>query len=167
MPTSTSGSRPAPRPRADAFGGSGSAETGRLRLRVRGVVQGVGFRPFVYRLAHRLRLRGWVLNDGDGVLIEASGSGAALDALSPALISECPPAGRVDAIVELARGPADAIADGFVIHDSPQGGDITTLISPDLAVCDDCLRELNDPSDRRYGYPYINCTHCGPRYSII
>ncbi len=167
MPTSTSGSRPAPRPRADAFGGSGSAETGRLRLRVRGVVQGVGFRPFVYRLAHRLELRGWVLNDGDGVLIEASGSGAALDALPAALVSECPPAGRVDAIVELARGPADAIADGFVIHDSPQGGDITTLISPDLAVCDDCLRELSDPTDRRYGYPYINCTHCGPRYSII
>ncbi len=140
-----------------------------VRARVRGVVQGVGFRPFVYRLAQRHGLAGWVLNDPEGVLLEASGQGPELDAFLAALAAEAPPAARVEAVEAGSRSPADprALGAGFAIRDSQAPGAITTLISPDLAVCDDCLAELFDPDDPRYRYPYINCTNCGPRYSII
>jgi len=139
----------------------------RARIRVQGVVQGVGFRPFVYLLARRHGLAGWVLNDARGVLIEAVGGSDALAAFTAGLRSEAPVAARVDAVTTLERGPADAPGTTFEIRESARGGSITTLISPDLAVCDACLEELFDPHDPRFNYPYINCTHCGPRYSII
>ncbi len=139
----------------------------RVRIRVQGVVQGVGFRPFVYLLAHRHGLAGWVLNDAQGVLIEAIGNPQALAAFTAALGREAPGAARVDGVRTLEREPFDAPGPPFRIRESTEGGAVTTLISPDLAICDACLEELFDPRDPRYGYPYINCTHCGPRYSII
>lgn len=140
-----------------------------VRARVRGVVQGVGYRPFVYRLALRHGLAGWVLNDPEGVRLEATGDPEALDAFLLALSREAPAAARVEAVEPGPRsaGDAAATAAGFAIRASEAPGHVTTLISPDLAVCDDCLRELFDASDPRYRYPYITCTNCGPRYSII
>ena len=142
-----------------------------IRLRVRGVVQGVGFRPFIYRLARRFELGGWVLNDAQGVLIQASGVAEVLEAFKRAIRDEAPPAARVEEVIvegvfEVGRSP-DEEGGAFVIAKSTRSGDISTLISPDLAVCRDCLAELFDPGDRRYHYPYITCTNCGPRYSII
>jgi hydrogenase maturation protein HypF len=137
-------------------------------LRVRGTVQGVGYRPFVYRLARAHALAGWVRNDAHGVTIEVAGDAEALDAFAAALAAEAPPAARVDEVAELDRRTAAADASaGFVIVPSEDASDVTTAISPDLPVCDDCLREMRDPNDRRYGYPYVNCTNCGPRYSIV
>ncbi len=130
-------------------------------------MQGVGFRPFVYLLAHRHGLSGWVLNDAQGVLIEAAGDPAALAAFTGGIAREAPAAARVDSVTTLERAPADRPGGPFEIRQSAAGGSVTTLISPDLAICDACLEELFDPRDRRYRYPYINCTHCGPRYSII
>jgi hydrogenase maturation protein HypF len=140
----------------------------RRRLRVTGTVQGVGFRPFIYRLAREHALAGWVRNDVHGVTIEAVGDAEVLDAFAAAIAAEAPPAARVEAVAELERGaPIDGAAHGFVIVPSEDASDVTTAISPDLPVCDDCLREMRDPADRRHGYPFINCTNCGPRYSII
>ena len=142
----------------------------RVRLRVRGVVQGVGYRPFVYRLALRHGLTGWVLNDTEGVLVEASGAPDTLAAFALNLRAQAPAAARVDGVEEVERVRADdeAAAGTFEIRaSSPAAASATTLISPDLAVCDDCLRELFDPADARYHYPYITCTNCGPRWSII
>ena len=144
-----------------------------VTLRVRGVVQGVGFRPFVYRLAHRHELAGWVKNDGEGVLIEATGPDEVLDAFATAIEEQAPFAADVERVLELDRRPAPpepraaAGEERFTIVTSGARGHPTTLISPDLPICPDCLRELFDPDDRRHGYPYINCTNCGPRYSII
>lgn len=135
------------------------------RITVRGIVQGVGFRPFVYRLALRFDLRGWVLNDTGGVTIHAEGKPAILDRFAAALECEAPPASRVTSVTQVATDPENAT--GFEIRTSEQSGPPTTRISPDLAVCDNCLREMGDPTDRRHRYPYINCTDCGPRYSII
>lgn len=137
-----------------------------LRLRVRGIVQGVGFRPFVHRLATGLGLSGWVLNDPEGVLVEVRGPEVALDAFCQALRREAPPAARVDGVEELFREDGGELS-GFTIRESTTGGILAALIPPDLAVCEDCLRELWDPQDPRYLYPYINCTNCGPRYSIL
>ncbi len=136
----------------------------RRRIRIRGVVQGVGFRPFVYGLARRHGLGGFVLNDGEGVLVEAEGARAALDAFAESLRSEAPPLARVTSIESepLPLGGASA----FTIATSAPTGR-TALISPDVATCDDCLRELFDPSDRRYRYPFVNCTNCGPRFTIV
>ncbi|MEA2664269.1 MAG: hydrogenase maturation protein HypF, partial [Candidatus Eremiobacteraeota bacterium] len=136
-----------------------------LDVRIRGVVQGVGFRPFVYRLAGRYGLAGWVRNGASGVLIHAEGPPAALDAFARAVLAEAPPAATI-AAVESSAGTPEGF-DGFVIRAS--GGDepLSARISPDLPVCEACLRELFDPADRRHGYPYITCTDCGPRYSII
>jgi hydrogenase maturation protein HypF len=136
-----------------------------LDLRVRGVVQGVGFRPFVYRLAQRYRLAGWVRNGAIGVLIHAEGPADALEAFARAVVAEAPPA-AVIASVESTTAAPEGFA-SFAIRAS--GGDEppSARISPDLPVCDACLRELFDPADRRYRYPYITCTNCGPRYSII
>lgn len=141
----------------------------RRRLRVTGTVQGVGFRPFVYRLARGLELAGWVRNDVRGVTIEATADPETLDRFVAALAAEAPPAARVEAVAELERGPVDgAPPPGFAIVASDEGeADTTTAISPDLPVCDDCLRELRDPADRRHRYPFVNCTNCGPRFSII
>lgn len=136
----------------------------RHHVRVRGVVQGVGFRPFVYRLAHTLGLSGWVRNDGEGVELEAQGPSASVAALIARIRSEAPPLARVDAVATrgCAADPADR---GFTIRSSA-GGAISTAIGPDSAVCADCLAELFDAADRRWRYPFINCTHCGPRHTI-
>ncbi len=137
----------------------------RRHLRVTGVVQGVGFRPFVYGLARRLGLAGLVGNDSRGVFIELEGSPTALDAFHGELIYHPPPLAhivKVDVETVDVRGDTD-----FVIVESEAQAGAHTLISPDLAVCADCLRELFDPADRRYRYPFINCTNCGPRFTII
>lgn len=134
------------------------------RLRVRGVVQGVGFRPFVYRFANSLGLVGWVRNDGGGVEIEIQGSEPVLDAFTQCLASEAPPLARVDAI-EPEVIPPDHSRKDFTILPSAEG-EVATAIGPDVGVCRACLSELFNPDDRRWRYPFINCTHCGPRYTI-
>jgi len=140
-----------------------------LVLRVRGIVQGVGFRPFVHRVASRLRLRGWVRNDAQGVLIRAAGPAAQVEALMRALTEEAPAAARVFAVETLSPdGAMDFPAGGFAIVPSgSQGLPVETVVPPDLALCADCRRELLDPRDRRHRHPFINCTQCGPRYSIL
>ncbi len=137
----------------------------RMQIRVRGIVQGVGYRPFVYRQAVRRGLSGWVQNDSEGVLLEAEGEPDVIRSLAASLRDEAPPAAAVDS-VEVAALPVKGESD-FRILPSPSGTAAQTLISPDLAICEDCRRELLTASDRRYGYPFINCTNCGPRYSII
>lgn len=134
------------------------------RLRVRGVVQGVGFRPFVYRFARSLGLTGWVRNDGGGVEIEIQGSEPILDAFTQCLATEAPPLARVDSI-EPEVIPPDLGRKEFTILPSA-GGEMATAIGPDVGVCRACLHELFDLRDRRWRYPFINCTHCGPRYTI-
>ncbi|MEN6633620.1 MAG: Sua5/YciO/YrdC/YwlC family protein, partial [Candidatus Polarisedimenticolia bacterium] len=136
-----------------------------MRLAVRGVVQGVGFRPFVYRLARELELAGWVLNGPDGVAIHVEGDEAALDAFAARLAAEPPPAARI-ASLETEPAAAAGFA-SFEIRASAAGTRPTTRVSPDLPLCANCRRELFDPADRRFGYPYINCTDCGPRFSIV
>ena len=140
------------------------------RIHVTGVVQGVGFRPFVYNLAVRLGLSGWVLNSSAGVEIEVAGPAAALDELVRQLRSHPPPLARIEsvAVTEIPLPEeGDPSFSGFVIrHSQAQPGEFQP-ISPDIAVCNDCLRELFDPADRRYRYPFINCTNCGPRFTII
>ncbi|MBB3265567.1 hydrogenase maturation protein HypF [Azospirillum sp. OGB3] len=134
----------------------------RLRVRVRGQVQGVGFRPFLHGLAHRFALTGWVLNDGDGVLAEVQGD--SLERLLTALAEDAPPLARIDA-VETDAIPSQPGETGFAVLASRHGA-VTTGIAPDAAVCPACLAELFDPADRRYRYPFLNCTHCGPRFTI-
>ena len=143
------------------------AGTGRLarRIHVRGVVQGVGFRPFVFRLARTHALDGWVLNGDAGVQIHVEGREQALEAFISELQSRPPRAAHIAEITIEADG-IDAVR-GFEIRQSESDRRPTTRVSPDLPVCDACLKELFDPADRRYLYPYINCTNCGPRYSIV
>lgn len=134
-------------------------------VRVRGIVQGVGFRPFVFRLAAAHGVTGWVLNGDQGVEIHAEGNEAALASFIRDIESHPPPAARIESVEVL---PTDiAPFDRFRIIESVQGNPPTVRISPDLPVCADCLAELFEPRDRRFGYPYINCTNCGPRFSII
>ncbi len=140
-------------------------ETVGERIRVRGLVQGVGFRPAVWRLANEARLTGTVRNDGEGVLIEIWGGRRTLDRFVAALVSRAPPLARIDGI-ERASLRAPPAADGFTIVASA-GGEVHTAVLPDAAVCADCLAECFDPGDRRYRYPFVNCTHCGPRLSIV
>ncbi len=137
----------------------------RVRVRVRGIVQGVGFRPYVYRLAAELRLAGWVLNDAEGVMIEAEGQGAAVEAFLRRLPLDAPPLALVSALEREQRTAQDE--HGFEIRPSPRGAPADTPIAADGATCADCLRELLDPRDRRYRYPFINCTNCGPRFTIV
>ena len=141
-----------------------------VHIHVTGIVQGVGMRPFVYREAMAHGICGWVLNAGDGVHIEAHASVEALDGFVAALSEHAPAAARVEHVelMDLAPGDWDAASEqGFRIVASQDQTAHTTLISPDIATCDDCLRELFDPADRRYHYPFINCTNCGPRFTII
>jgi hydrogenase maturation protein HypF len=139
------------------------------RIRVRGLVQGVGFRPTVWRLARRLGLRGDVCNDGEGVLIRAWGAPRQIDAFCAALRAECPPLAHIDS---LERGPlgdfpaAIQAGGGFHILASAAGF-VGTGVVPDAATCPACAAEVADPADRRYRYPFTNCTHCGPRLSIV
>jgi hydrogenase maturation protein HypF len=137
----------------------------RRRFVVQGIVQGVGFRPFVYALALRLGLVGFVLNDSLGVTIEVEGTTEALGGFQRALDEEIPPLARIDAIASELLPPRHESA--FVITHSQAGTERRALISPDTATCDDCLLELFDPTDRRYRYPFINCTNCGPRFTIV
>lgn len=136
----------------------------RHRLLVGGVVQGVGFRPFVYALARDLGLSGSVANTSSGVVIEVEGGALALGAFSEALVVRRPALAQIDRIETDSIAPRGGT--GFAIEHSRDGGG-RTLISPDVATCDDCLFELADPADRRYLHPFISCTNCGPRFSII
>lgn len=141
-----------------------------VHIHVTGIVQGVGMRPFVYREAMAHGICGWVLNAGDGVHIEAHALADALDAFVAALSEHAPAAARVEyvEVVDLAANGWDAVnEEGFRIVASQDQTAHTTLVSPDIATCNDCLRELFDPADRRYHYPFINCTNCGPRFTII
>lgn len=141
-----------------------------VHIHVTGIVQGVGMRPFVYREAMAHGICGWVLNAGDGVHVEAHACAEALGGFVAALSDHAPAAARVERIVvaDLEPGTWDAADEqGFRIVASQDQTAHTTLISPDIATCDDCLRELFDPADRRYHYPFINCTNCGPRFTII
>jgi hydrogenase maturation protein HypF len=137
----------------------------RRRLRVTGTVQGVGFRPFVYRLAADLGLAGWVGNDSLGVILEAEGPAPALDRLAERLVAEAPPLARVESVVAEPVAPTGEA--GFTVVLSRDAGSPAVAVPVDVATCDDCLRELADPADRRFGYPFVNCTNCGPRYTII
>ena len=134
-------------------------------IRVRGVVQGVGFRPFVFRLAEANTLFGWVRNGEEGVEIHLEGAEPALDAFLRQLESQPPPAARITAIDVSPATPAGLTR--FTIRESRSQRAPTVRISPDLPVCDECLAELFRPGDQRYQYPYINCTNCGPRYTIV
>lgn len=134
-------------------------------VRVRGVVQGVGFRPFVFGLARRNTLAGWVLNGGEGVEMHLEGSDASLRAFLRDLERTPPPAAVISAI-EVEEAAAEGLA-GFEIRESLAAGIPSVRISPDLPVCAECLQELFDAGDRRHAYPYINCTNCGPRYSVV
>jgi hydrogenase maturation protein HypF len=137
----------------------------RTRVQVEGVVQGVGFRPFVYALASRLALAGHVGNDVAGVFIEIEGPPPRVREFLALLERDAPPLARIDAVRTLAISPSGG-AD-FVIVPSEPGGRRQALISADSATCADCLAELADPGDRRFGYPFINCTNCGPRFTIV
>ena len=134
-------------------------------IRIRGIVQGVGFRPFVYRLAQEHELTGWVLNGEDGVSIHAEGDESALLTFVERLRTDAPPAAAI-AQLEVDQATPDGFTD-FTIRESERRDRPTVRISPDLPVCDACLKELFDPADRRFHYPYINCTDCGPRYTVI
>ena len=145
--------------------GAPARERRRARVRVAGTVQGVGFRPYVYRLAGELGLAGFVLNDARGVLIEVEGSPAAVDRFLARLGSEAPPLAVVEQLVVEERAPSgDQV---FAIRESAAGELPDAPVTPDTATCEDCLRELFDPTDRRFRYPFINCTNCGPRFTIV
>lgn len=137
----------------------------RVRVRVQGTVQGVGFRPYVYRLAGELELAGYVLNDSHGVLAEVEGAALAVAEFLVRLASEAPPLARVEQVRAEELTPAGTA--GFQILASPRGGVPDAPVAPDSATCAACLAELFDPQDRRFRYPFINCTDCGPRFTIV
>src|SRR5262249_10191581 len=143
----------------------------RALARVTGTVQGVGFRPYVYRLAGELGLSGYVLNDAHGVLVEVEGDAHAVGAFLARLAPEAPPLAAVESVraTELAvrpwargRGPP-----GFEIRPSPRGESADAPVTADTATCEACLGELFDAGDRRHRYPFINCTNCGPRFTVV
>ena len=136
----------------------------RLSLIIQGVVQGVGFRPFIYRLATELGLVGWVNNSAQGVLVEVEGSQAQLEIFLQRIQQEKPPHASIQSMISSLLEPLGYST--FEIRPST-GGQKTTLVLPDKAICPDCLREILDPTDRRYHYPFTNCIHCGPRFSIL
>jgi hydrogenase maturation protein HypF len=142
-----------------------TAPVSRYRIRVEGVVQGVGFRPFVHGLAAARGLSGLVGNDTAGVFIEVEGDPGELDWFLAALQADAPPLAVIDRVETAAIDPTGSA--GFLIVESDPGGERQTLISPDTATCEACLAELFDPGDRRFRHPFINCTNCGPRFSII
>lgn len=136
-----------------------------MRLSIRGVVQGVGFRPFIYRIAVRSGLRGYVTNTPGSVTVHLEGEPGAIRRFRELFREELPPAARVARIME--RRVAREGFSGFAIEKSEQAGTVLSTIPPDIALCPACLRELSDPNDRRFGYPFINCTGCGPRFTIV
>jgi hydrogenase maturation protein HypF len=143
----------------------GSTDLERQRIVVQGIVQGVGFRPFVYGLAAGMKLAGFVRNDSEGVTIEIEGEPPTLAAFRAALQGQAPPLARIDEVLAESIEPSHETV--FAILHSQSGAQRRTLISPDVATCDDCLRELLDNTDRRFGYPFTNCTNCGPRFTIV
>jgi hydrogenase maturation protein HypF len=139
--------------------------TRRLRLYVRGAVQGVGFRPTVYRVATGLGLAGWVANSAAGVEVEVEGEAERVERFVPELLAARPPRAVIQGMESRWLDPLGAT--GFEVRESQVEGAATTLLLPDIAACPDCVREILDPADRRYGYPFTNCTNCGPRFTII
>ncbi|MCK4387685.1 MAG: carbamoyltransferase HypF, partial [Dehalococcoidia bacterium] len=135
------------------------------RISVHGIVQGVGFRPFVYRLATDLNLKGWVCNTSEDVKIEIEGGREAIEQFCLELTMEAPPLARIEDIAITYHHPVSY--KDFEIRGSLATKGKYQLISPDIATCQACLSELLDPNDRRYRYPFINCTNCGPRFTII
>ena len=151
-------------------GAQSDSDRARIRIRIGGIVQGVGFRPFIYSLATSLGLGGFVRNDTRGVIVEAEGRAARLSELVERIRLEAPPLARLEEIS--SSFIPNCGADEFHIikstgGDSGSAGNREVLISPDLATCDDCVRELFTPGDRRFGYPFNNCTNCGPRFTIV
>ncbi|MCX7708297.1 MAG: carbamoyltransferase HypF [Clostridia bacterium] len=140
------------------------AEKTRSIINIKGIVQGVGFRPFVYNLAALYHITGWVMNFPGGVCIEAEGGDTALEAFQQDLLKKAPPLSYIDRFAVETAEPVGY--QEFVIKESKNEAVHDVYISPDVAVCEDCLRELKDPGDRRFGYPFINCTNCGPRFTI-
>lgn len=154
-----------PRAPQRTVGNTDSARRERLKMVVRGAVQGVGFRPFVYRLATELNLNGYVSNTAQGVFIEVEGRLNFLEQFQRRIQTEKPPRAIVQSI---KSSFLDAIGyDAFEICESEERGDKTAFILPDIATCVDCLREILDPTNRRFRYPFTNCTNCGPRFSIV
>jgi hydrogenase maturation protein HypF len=141
----------------------------RRRVVVTGVVQGVGFRPFVHRLATRLGLAGFVGNDSSCVFIEVEGDELTLDEFEARLSAEAPPLAHIERVVAAAMPLTAALTfeSSFTIVESAAGSGARTMVPPDVGVCDECLREVLDPTDGRYRYPFANCTNCGPRFTII
>ncbi len=137
----------------------------RRRIEVRGIVQGVGFRPWVHQLAKARGLHGFVRNSPSGVTIEIEGPLSSQESFLEALRSGQPAIADIDEILDSAI--ASTGETGFWIQDSEDGSSGFALVPPDIATCPDCLAEFREPSNRRYGYPFTNCTHCGPRYTII
>ncbi|RJQ50710.1 MAG: carbamoyltransferase HypF, partial [Desulfobacteraceae bacterium] len=137
----------------------------RCKIAIRGTVQGIGFRPFVYKLAHEKKLNGYVLNTSTGVDIEVEGESPQIDLFIEAVRSNRIPLARIE---DMRLSALEIRKDqGFVIRESVSKAEKLTSIPPDIGICEDCLKELQDPADRRYRYPFINCTNCGPRYTII
>lgn len=138
----------------------------RMRIVIQGAVQGVGFRPYIYGLAYRYQLTGWIKNDGQGVVIEVEGASSNIESFRSAIVDEKPEHAVIDQI-ETSFCDLSGDAQFCILESDANPTTKTVLMQPDLAVCDACVRELFDPRDRRYRYPFINCTQCGPRYSII
>ncbi|MEO8197765.1 MAG: carbamoyltransferase HypF [Thermoanaerobaculia bacterium] len=160
MPTETSAAAAASEPAQGS-----AAALARLRLEIRGAVQGVGFRPFVYRLARELALDGWVRNDSHGVEIEIEGRHDQLESFAARLAAEKPAPAILQSIAVSWHAPAGHT--GFAILASATQAGKSAVVLPDLATCGECRRELFDPANRRFRYPFTNCTHCGPRFSIV
>lgn len=148
-----------------AFPLSSPEERARVRVSIEGIVQGVGFRPFVHRLARRLGLGGWVANTAEGVLVEVEGASPLLDSFLQCLRAEAPVQARIDRLA--AHRVPGLGEEAFSIRASLPGERARLMVPPDLATCADCARELTDPGDRRFRYPFITCTQCGPRFSLV
>ena len=149
------------------MGEAGPTQLVRTAIRVEGVVQGVGFRPFVYTLATGLGLTGLVGNGRDGVFVEVEGPAATVSDFLLRLERDAPPLARIERVTTSAVTPRRSASFVIAASESPGAGLRRTLVSADTATCADCLRELSDPADRRFGYPFINCTNCGPRFTIV
>ena len=137
----------------------------RVRARIEGTVQGVGFRPYVYRLAGELGVAGHVLNDSRGVVVEVEAPAETVERFLARLPAEAPPLATVERVTAEQLEELGEL--GFSIRDSPAGGEPRAAVTPDSATCSDCLAELFDPADRRFRYPFTNCTNCGPRFTIV
>ena len=138
-----------------------------IALQITGIVQGVGFRPHVFRLAHELGLGGSIRNDAEGVFIRLKGSQYKLDAFITSLRASPPPLARIDAFEIHADDALDLDENHFVIEQSKAGGEAQVVVSPDKSMCPECLKDIQNPADRHYLYPFTNCTNCGPRYTLI